>query len=171
MKIGLHLDGVPQEGLGPLDAAAARIGPVAVVHWFQAWGGGHRRFHPEWLDRVAESGRQGLISWEPWALTGGGIQPGYGPHAIARGDHDGYIRSWAQAFGRRGDGPWYLRPMHEMNGTWYPWGGRDGAAFQRAWRHVRSIFDDAGAGPDVVRWVWCPLADDVAEPFERFYPG
>jgi beta-mannanase len=53
-------------------------------------------------------------------------------------------------------GPLMLRPFHEMDGFWYPWGGtangntpRD---FVRAWRHVHRIFDAEGATN--VTWVW-----------------
>lgn len=176
MKLGLHLESVPQEGLGPLTAAEAELGvPVEIVHWFQAWGGGHGPFHPDWLDAVAATGRTGLLTWEPWALTGEAAQPSWAPEAITAGTHDAYLAAWAAGFAARSDGPWPIRLMHEMNGSWYPWGGRQpGAgpdAYRAAWVHVHELFRGAGAGPDKVRWVWCPLVDDVAGPFEDWYPG
>ena len=49
-----------------------------------------------------------------------------------------------------------IRLMHEMNGTWYPWGvnvnGNTPADYVRAWRHVHRIFDRAGARN--VSWIW-----------------
>ncbi|MGF1596268.1 MAG: glycoside hydrolase family 26 protein [Acidimicrobiales bacterium] len=171
--IGLHLDHVPFDGLGPIVAAEAAIGAVDIVHWFQAWGGGHAPFHAHWLDTVAGGGRRGLITWEPWAPGGPAHQLRYGPQTIVDGVHDDYIRSWAEGLARRDDGPWYLRPMHEMNGTWYPWAagvkGNDPALVRAAWRHLHHVFTDAGATG--VAWVWSPLADDVAGPFENCYPG
>jgi beta-mannanase len=169
MLIGLHLDGVPQEGIGPLRDAEAVTGRIDLVHWFQAWGGGHRAFRPDWLDEVARSGRAGMITWEPWVPGGDPSQPALAPSAIAAGDHDRYLKAWAEGFARRHDELWYLRPMHEMNGTWYPWGGGDPSLFQSAWVHIHELFRVAGASS--VAWVWCPLVDDVAGPFEAYYPG
>lgn len=173
MKLGLHLESVPQEGLGPLAAAEAGLGPVAIVHWFQAWGGGHGPFRSDWLDAVAATGRTGLLTWEPWALTGEAAQPAFAPQAIAAGAHDDYLAAWAAGFAARSDGPWPIRLMHEANGSWYPWGGRQpGAgpdAYRAAWVHIHEVFRAAGASN--VAWVWCPLADDVAGPFEAWYPG
>lgn len=178
MLIGAHLDGVPQQGLEALSAVEERVGAINIVHWFQAWGGGHRGYQPGWFDAVAASGRLGLVTWEPWALTGEITQPTFSPAAIAAGHHDRYITTWAEGLARRDDGPWYLRPMHEMNGDWYPWaGGVDGndpAAYRAAWVHLHDLFAAAGVGSRV-RWVWCPLADDPAGPeaipFEAYYPG
>jgi beta-mannanase len=59
--------------------------------------------------------------------------------------------------------------MHEMNGNWYPWGGGDPAVYRAAWVHVCDLFAERGVTN--VRWVWCPLVDDVAGPFEPYYPG
>ena len=67
--------------------------------------------------------------------------------------------------------------MHEMNGSWYPWGGtaNENSAhdYVRAWRRLHGIFARVGAAN--VRWVWSPLVEDVpATPgnaFERYYPG
>ncbi|MDH5291619.1 MAG: glycosyl hydrolase [Acidimicrobiia bacterium] len=175
MRLGLHLESVPQEGLASLDAAEALLGlPVEILHWFQAWGGGHGPFRADWLDAVAATGRTGLLTWEPWALTGEATQPAYAPEAIAAGSHDAYLASWAAGFAARTDGPWAIRLMHEANGTWYPWSGRQpGAgpdAYKAAWVHIHDVFRAAGAAT-AVRWVWCPLVDDVAGPFEAWYPG
>jgi beta-mannanase len=171
--IGIHIDGVPRDGLVALEAVESAVGPVDLVHWFQAWGAGYRTFRSEWLDRVAASGRRGLISWEPWALTGDAHQPAFAPASIVSGAHDDYIDSWAQGFAARRDGPWYVRPMHEMNGHWYPWAGgiagNDPASYRQAWRYVHDRFRSAGV--ESVAWVWCPLADDVTGPFEAYYPG
>ncbi|MGI9611298.1 MAG: glycoside hydrolase family 26 protein [Acidimicrobiales bacterium] len=173
MRRGLHLDDVPQRGLAALEAVEARVGAVQIVHWFQAWGGGYKSFRSAWFDRVTSSGRVGLISWEPWEPTGEVCQPAFAPATIVSGAHDAYIDSWADGFAARHDGPWYLRPMHEMNGDWYPWaGGVDGTTpelYREAWQHLHQRF--AAAGATNVAWVWCPLADDVSGPFEEYYPG
>jgi len=174
MRLGIHLDHVPQDGLAALEAVETTVGTaIEVVHWFQAWGGYYGSFRSSWLDLVAASRRSGLISWEPWALTGEAHQPAFAPAAILSGAHDAYIDSWAHGFAARDDGPWYLRPMHEMNGHWYPWSGgiepNTPALYRDAWRHLHRRFVAAGATN--VSWMWCPLADDVVGPFEEYYPG
>jgi mannan endo-1,4-beta-mannosidase len=167
---GLHLDGVPQTGTTPLVGVERAVGRLDVVHWFQAWGAGHGPYEPAWFDTVARTGRTGLLSWEPWALPAGGDWAPWLPARIAAGDHDRYIDEWAARLAARRDGPWWLRPMHEMNGNWYPWGGGDPAEYQAAWRRIVDRFDRAGAGRRV-RWLWAPLVDDVAGQFEPYYPG
>jgi hypothetical protein len=173
--LGVHVDEAPYEGLAAVEALDPVIGRVDVVHWFQAWGGGRAAFEPAWAESVLASGRAPLITWEPWALTGEAWQPAYSLASIASGAHDDYVRSWARGLRALGGGPVYLRPMHEMNGDWYPWsGGVPGGspeAYVAAWRHLRAVFDSEGVSN--VRWVWCPLADDVAgvDRFEAFYPG
>lgn len=171
--IGMHIDDIPYQGLDLLDPVEDAIGTVDVVHWYQAWGGGHRFFRPDWLETVNSAGKVGLITWEPWALTGEASQPDYSPAAILSGRHDDYIRSWAYGFAARSDGPWYLRPMHEMNGNWYPWSGGvvggNPEEYRAAWIHMHDTF--TAAGVENVEWVWCPLVDDISGPFEDYYPG
>jgi hypothetical protein len=99
---------------------------------------------------------------------------------ILGGQHDAYIREWAQdardagqaAGGRR----IILRFAHEANGYWFPWGiGRfDNTAdnFKKAWRYVWRIFKAEGALP-YVDFLWsvtkqnCPSCN----PFAKVYPG
>ena len=103
-------------------------------------------------------------------------QPAYGLARVTGGAHDDYIRGWARAIRSYGK-TIYLRPMHEMNGYWYPWGGRVNgntpARFVAAWRHIWGIFERERATN--VRWVWSPYVEDVpATPgnaLERYYPG
>ena len=118
-----------------------------------------------------------MVTWEPWAKPRGGfhdpIQPTARLTRIVAGRDDAYIRSWAHAAAAYGD-PILLRPMQEMNGSWYPWAvgtnGNDAATFVAAWRHVHRIFTHAGARN--VRWVWTVHALPGAVPHLRsFYPG
>jgi beta-mannanase len=70
-----------------------------------------------------------------------------------------------------------LRPMQEMNGSWYPWSivanGGSPAAFVQAWRHVHDVFDAAGARN--VTWVWTVNRIDGLPDAQRdvgtAYPG
>jgi len=73
--------------------------------------------------------------------------------AIAAGQYDDYLRSYAsavKAFGSRV----ILSFGHEMNGVWYSWGYRHVApgVFVAAWRHIVTVFRQQGA--DKVTWLW-----------------
>jgi Glycosyl hydrolase family 26 len=176
LRIGAYSPPAPEAGVGAIDSLAAAIGrPVDLVLWYQQWGGGNSAFEPAWIQAVTASGRTPLITWEPWA-PGSAEQPEYRLRRIASGTFDSYIRSWATGLKALGTTV-YLRPMHEMNGNWYPWAGtvnrNSPARYVAAWRHMWRIFDEVGAHN--VRWVWSPLAEDVpatrANRFERYYPG
>jgi cellulose synthase (UDP-forming) len=151
-----------------------------IVHWYQQWGSGERRLRADWLGMVANQGAIPMITWEPWSKPPGtihdAVQPRYRLTAIAAGRFDPYIRSWARtaaAYGR----PLLLRPMHEMNGYWYPWSittnGGSPRAFVRAWRRIHRLFQQEGATN--VRWVWAVNTftglgrEDRA--IARYYPG
>jgi hypothetical protein len=63
----------------------------------------------------------------------------YSLREIAAGRHDAAFDRWLQSF-RDLPRPIHLRPLHEFNGDWYPWGvyGPDNrlADFLPAWRHL-----------------------------------
>lgn len=146
-----------------------------IVLWYQHWAGWGPDFRPEWAQAAADGGRLPLLTWEPWKPEEP-QDPRFGLAAIAEGGFDAYAEEWAEALRAYG-GPVYLRPMHEMNGNWYPWGGSVGGnspeAYVAAWRRLHELFTRTGAWN--VRWVWSPCADDVPmtpeNEFERYYPG
>lgn len=101
---------------------------------------------------------------------------------IRAGNFDTQLDAWARVLRDFGH-PVLLRFAHEMNGTWYPYGGggdSDGdgrpdgpEAFIRAWRHAHDRFAEAGAKNAL--WVFCPNGEDFPDenwnrPF-RYYPG
>jgi beta-mannanase len=149
---------------------------VEIVSWYQNWGGG------DWISTVQNhvvgavtgGGRTPMLTWEPWAPGGGTDQPRYRLSRIADGSFDAYMSTFAAALKATGS-PIYLRPMHEFNGDWYPWGGtvnaNSPALFVRAWRHMVDVFRTAGA--DNVRFVWSPNNVDVpaSNRLESYYPG
>jgi beta-mannanase len=149
---------------------------VEIVNWYQNWGGG------DWISTVQNhvigavtgGGRTPMLTWEPWAPGGGTDQPRYRLSRIADGSFDAYMSTFAVALAATGS-PVYLRPMHEFNGDWYPWGGtvnaNSPALFVQAWRHMVDVFRRAGA--DNVRFVWSPNNVDVpsSNRLERYYPG
>ncbi len=66
--------------------------------------------------------------------------------AIASGQYDGYLSSYAEAVRAYGH-PVILSFGHEMNGDWYSWGYRhtSPAVFVAAWRHIVNAVPRAGS--------------------------
>jgi beta-mannanase len=183
VQFGAHTDGAVYDGsVAKIDALQRRLDRhIGIVNWYQNWSANPGSdwvsvFHPELVQAVTESDRTPLLTWEPWDPAAGPGQPRYRLARIARGEYDGYVERWARGL-RDLHTRVFLRPMHEMNGNWYPWSGEargnDAGDYRAAWRHLHDIFDRVGA--DNVRWVWCVNNTDVpatrANRMERFYPG
>lgn len=158
--------------------ARQRVRP-AIVGWFQQWRSGELRFRPDWARRVARQDAVPMITWEPWHAPPGAPriaeQPDVALDRIAAGDFDGLVERWARDVAAY-RGPVLIRPMHEMNGFWYPWGdaanGNGPGDYVRAWRRVHRIFARAGAGN--VSWVWSVNTlegEGAEERIRRLYPG
>jgi putative cell wall-binding protein len=147
---------------------------VDIVHFFETWETAWDRFDRRALSAVAADGRRVLLSWEPWVPGGSPEQPRYSLLSIVEGRHDANLRAWARGLRDHGQTV-HLRPMHEMNGDWYPWSGvRNGNTpdqYVAAWRHIHALF--AGEGADNIRWVWSPNAIDVpaGNRMESYFPG
>ena len=75
--------------------------------------------------------------------------------AIAVGDYDTYLRSYADSVRDYGHAV-VIGFGHEMNGNWYSWGWgykhTSPAAFKAAWRHIVTLFREEGAYN--VTWLW-----------------
>jgi hypothetical protein len=73
--------------------------------------------------------------------------------AIASGQYDAYLRSYAAAVRALGARV-ILSFAHEMNGSWYSWGNghTSPAVFIAAWRHIVTVFRQQRA--DNVTWLW-----------------
>ncbi len=146
----------------------------AVVMWFQGWAQGDAsRFPRADMDAVVKAGAMPMLTWEPWNWTGETNQPNYALNTITNGAHDTYIRQWARDAAAWGK-PFYLRFGHEMNSDWYPWSaqanGNSATGYINAWRHIVTIFRQAGATN--IRWVWCVnVSYSGSTPFAQTYPG
>ena len=147
-------------GMGPVLALETALGRrLDVVHWFTNWD----NTYEAWMvEAVADDGRLPLISWQPHRQS---------VRSIADGEHDDYIRSWADGVAAA-SGLVYIRPFPEMNGDWVSWNG-DPDTLRTAWRRIAAIFDEAHAHN--VRWVFSPNVTDEprtdANRLERYYPG
>ena len=155
----------------------------AVLMWYQEWDG--RPDFPvadaTWL---VDNGIIPMVTWEPWkppAVFGTIVndQPRFSLARIADGDWDGYITRYAEEIKRFG-GPVMLRPMHEMDGYWYPWSGtvqtsagNSPAEYVRAWRHIWQVFQNVGATN--VTWVWSvnhlSVPDTPENQVQNYWPG
>lgn len=132
-----------------------------------------------WLaNQITEAGATPMITWEPWKNGAGDEQPSYSLDNITYGVYDTYLIQYASDVKNWGH-PILLRPMHEMNGNYYPWScstnGNDPTKYVAAFRHIVDIFNSVGA--DNASFVWSPnyaSPSDVVEQcsdFTQLYPG
>ena len=151
-----------------LNSYTAAVGHnPAIVMWFQSFD--EPLFYPKQLPVVAALGAVPMITWDP-AHRGGESIP---LRDVAAGNYDDYVRQAAAAAASWGK-PLFVRFAEGMNLGDSPWGpgvdGNTAADYIAAWRHVVSIFRDAGATN--VLWVWSPYVEcSGACPFANFYPG
>lgn len=171
IALGVWAHRVPWEWAN-LDQYTSQAGKApAIVMWYHDWV--HGGFYRTGMDQIVARGAMPMVTWEPQDYTQGVNQPAFSLRTIAAGNHDAYIRKYAQdsaAWGR----PFYLRFGHEMNGDWYPWAagvnGNTAADYVAAWRHIHNIFQQAGATN--VQWVWSPNYDYPGlTPLASLYPG
>ena len=145
--------------------------------------GGTNKLDPGMVVSVYKRGAIPMITWEPWSpkrkphtIAKPSIAPAYRLSSITRGKYDPYIRSFARGV-KSVRGPVMIRPMHEMNGTWYPWGGtvngNKPADFVGAWRHIHDIFVSEGATNATWVWSvnWASLPQTPENQFTQYYPG
>ncbi len=129
------------------------------------------------MDALNRAGYKVVFTWcAQDAMVSGSNDSRYNYASIISGQHDAYIRQWAQGAAAWGN-VFYLRLFHEMNGNWYPWGinvnGNTPALAIQAWQHVYNIFQSVGATN--VKFMWCPNARTPVwpdpNPLASFYPG
>ncbi|MCK4267445.1 MAG: endoglucanase, partial [Actinomycetia bacterium] len=175
LRVGVFL---PERSRAAISNHEAQVGRHQdIIMYYEAWGSGGGNIDAERVQWIIDNGSIPMITWEPWKW-GGPVtdQPDYSLKKISSGAHDAYLRSYARDI-KEINGNVYLRPMHEMNGDWYPWcgtvNGNSPADFIPAWQHIVNIFRQEGA--DNVRWVWTPnnggLPDWGTSSFSTYYPG
>jgi beta-mannanase len=155
---------------------------IHILSFYIAWGSDNCKPDLAGIQDVIKSGYVPMITWEPWKRSTGrdGMrpedQPAYSLSAILSGKYDDYIWNWALDL-KKISSPIFFRPMHEMNGNWYPWCGKVNGNTPKeyidAWRYIRSIFQQAENSS--VIWVWSPYVHSVPnEPdndFVQYFPG
>jgi hypothetical protein len=126
------------------------------------------------MERLREHGTIPFLSWASQAVSSSPVQPAYNLSSLIRGEHDAYIREFAEVAKEWGH-PFFLRFDAEMNGFWFPWSegvnGNKSGEFVDAWRHVHNIFTEVGTAN--ATWVWCPNVDFTRNltPLKGLYPG
>ena len=172
---GVKMSGVPAD-LGLLSAWERDVSgkAVSIVHWGHFWNlnGGYRAWSNTAVNNARSHGSIPMISWTPE----GGDNSRWQLNKIINGTHDAYIRQFATDAKSWGS-PFFLRIMHEMNGSWgYPWqetqNGNKRGEFVQAWRHIVDIFRSVGV--QNASFVWCPNIDYPNTPnptFASLYPG
>ena len=183
LRFGLYDPGCPCQ-LAPVAALEEKLGaPISIISWYQAWGSGQAAPRPDLIQEAQSLGLIPLITWEPWRLPESAAeqqqpadQPAFALARLLSGAYDHYIDTWAQALATC-QAPVWLRPLHEMNGNWYPWGGTVNGntphLFRAVWKYLRQRFTVAGA--QNVSWVWCPYVQSVPDTsdnaLECYFPG
>ncbi|MBM4333529.1 MAG: hypothetical protein FJ117_20315 [Deltaproteobacteria bacterium] len=156
---------------------------IQILSFYIPWGRGNQSPDLAGIQEVLKSGFIPMITWEPWYCVQElpeGIrpedQPKFSLSEILRGKYDDYIWQWAVDL-KEISTPIFFRPMHEMNGNWYPWGGKVNGNrpedYVEAWAYIRSIFRKAGN--DKLIWVWSPYVhsspDEPGNEIWRYFPG
>ena len=157
---------------------------IRVLSFYEAWERADQPPDVAGIESVLKSGYTPMITWEPWervdVLTDSRRkpwdQPFFSLSALASGQYDAYIRTWALGL-KKLSAPILFRPMHEMNGDWYPWcgtvNGNNPGDFVAAWKYIRSLFREAG--DDKLVWVWSPYTESVPDApgnqVRDYFPG
>ena len=123
--LGAYDGGIPQtlEGVMSLERALGTVFPL--IQLYTAWGDRpEHQFPVELVTAITDLGSVPVITWEPWLsvfesarhphLALPATREQHGLAAVARGDYDFYLETWAAAAARFGR-PLLLRFGHEMN--------------------------------------------------------
>ena len=133
--------------------------------------------HPFPTQDAANAAARGaalLISWEPWDWeVKSQDQPAYSLDRITAGDHDAYIRTFAQSAAATGR-PVFVRFAAEMNGDWQVWStgfnGNGPGDYVAAYRHVVDV--SRAAGGTNIKWVFNPIVSyEGSTALTSLYPG
>jgi hypothetical protein len=157
--LGVYASGAPSSYRPVADFARAAHGQPNLVGYFSGWA---QPFATSFAKRTRADGAVTLVQIDPTLAS---VQ------AIAAGDYDGYLRSYADSVRDFGHAV-VIGFGHEMNAPWYSWGYRHVPAptFVAAWRHIVTLFHAQGA--DNVTWLWTINQDSYnSGPITSWWPG
>ena len=130
-----------------------------LVLAYSGWGAG---FDSEFAATARSHGATVIWDLDPTNVSLG---------EIADGSQDVFLNSYATTVRAYGH-PVIISFAHEMNGNWYQWGWTHTSptVWVQAWRHIVTVFDQAGA--DNVTWLWTVNYDSLNEgPIRDYWPG
>jgi len=174
--------------LGYMNDTATIDGKIArtsyIVQWYQNWGDGSGQWSNvlhflnialNFKSASAPQNHIALLTWQPWGPKFTQTPAEYPLSDIASGKFDAYIDTWVQGI-KNLNYSVYLRPLHEMDGTWYPWGqvsanSNTPAKYIAAWQHIYSRFSAVSGGTKNVKFVWCPNNSNNGIDQTTLYPG
>lgn len=154
-----HVTGVVSNNLAAFDAACG-CRPDLAVHYAR-WGDipdSSRKL----VTAMSATGAAPMLEISPFRTS---------LSDITSGKTDRWIRSYASMV-RSLKTPVFLSFAPEANGNWYSWGWQrvQPSAEVAAWRHVVSVFRQAGAGN--ARWVWIVNQEwRGSGPLPKLWPG
>ncbi len=157
--LGVYTAGAPS-GYDPVAAFGQAAGARPnIAGYFSGWAEG---FDAPFARQARSRGAATIVQIDP---TFASIA------AIAAGEYDSYLRSYADSVRDFGQ-PVIIGFGHEMNAPWYSWGYQHvhPKTFVAAWRHVVTVFRDQGA--DNVTWLWT-INQDLSStgPVASWWPG
>lgn len=156
--------GVYEKGVPGTYAPVTTFGRVAgrqpnIVLYYSSW---YEKFQGAFAGNAHQHGASVDIDIDPYGVS---------VADIASGRYDSYLRSYATAV-RRFDHRVIISFGHEPNGTWYSWGytRTPPATWIAAWRHIVTLFRQAGAKN--VTWLWVVQQEGKGEgPIRDWWPG
>jgi Glycosyl hydrolase family 26 len=157
--LGVYTAGPPSD-YEPVTQFAQAVGrPPNIAGYFSGWA---EQFETSFARQALNHGAATIVQIDP---TFASIT------AIAAGEYDGYLRSYARSVRDFGHAV-IIGFGHEMNAPWYSWGYKHVASktFVAAWRHVVTVF--RGQGADNVTWLWT-INQDLSStgPVSSWWPG
>jgi len=137
-----------------------------LISIFVLWDTNNWKWTKTYADIAYENKSTLVVTW---------MANGYSTPEIVSGNADTYLKAYAEGVKSYGREIW-LRPFHEANGDWYDWGiaksgaGNTNQTLIDAWKHVVTIFRDAGVTN--VKWVWTTNATNSGNAtFTGWFPG
>jgi hypothetical protein len=139
--LGVYVPGTPASDAGPIAFGSATRTQPNVSVYYSGW---MEPFQTHFAEEVTARGSVPLVQIDPQGIS---------LAAIAHGQYNGYLASFAEALHNFGH-PVIISFGHEMNGDWYSWGkGKTSPAdFVAAWRHIVNVFRTWGVFN--VTWLW-----------------
>jgi mannan endo-1,4-beta-mannosidase len=161
MYLGVFTPRSPQSYAGVAAFSADTGVKPGLVAYYSGWG---EPFQTTFAATAVRHHAMPLVQIDPTNIS---------LSAIAAGQYDGYLRSYASSV--RSFGAHVVISFgHEMNGRWYSWGytRTSPAVFVAAWRHIVKVFRQQGATN--VTWLWTVNIVDksgrIPNP-ARWWPG